>query len=224
MTTVSVAVVAADITRNGGSVGAPVERKVLRKRPCPTGFQTREGESAMSEVTTRQQRTTRDLVVGGLIAVLGVVILAHAAVATTLSVVFVGWLLFAAGSVTLVAALFLIGKAGFWSGALGGGLLTVVGILFLRNTSAAAVTLTLVVGAMFLASGVGRLVAAAQEREARVPLLVSGAVSTVLGLMVVFNLTTASYALLGLIVGIQTLCEGIAIMLVGRGGLAADEG
>jgi uncharacterized membrane protein HdeD (DUF308 family) len=88
---------------------------------------------------TRPSRTTGDLILGGLVVLLGLVILGHTLVATTLSVVFLGWLLFAGGVVTLAATMFRIGKDGFWTGALGGGLMTVLGVVLLRHTSAAAV-------------------------------------------------------------------------------------
>jgi uncharacterized membrane protein HdeD (DUF308 family) len=167
-----------------------------------------------------RERTTSDLVIGALVVLLGLVILGHTAIATTVSVLFLGWLLFAGGVVTLAATLFRIGKDGFWTGAVAGGLMTVLGIVFLRHTSAAAVTLTLVAGAMFLTSGLARLVMAAHVPEARVPLILSGAVSTLLGLLVLFNLFTASLGLLGLLLGLEVLFEGLAIMLVGRQGLS----
>ena len=58
-------------------------------------------------------RTTGDLVVGGLIVLLGLVILGHTATATTLSILFVGWVMLIIGLVSLVATLFRIGKEGF---------------------------------------------------------------------------------------------------------------
>ncbi len=170
--------------------------------------------------TSMRERTTSDLVIGALVVLLGLIILGHTAIATTVSVLFLGWLLFAGGVVTLAATLFRIGKDGFWTGAVAGGLMTVLGLVFLRHTSAAAVTLTLVAGAMFLTSGLARLVMAAHVPEARVPLILSGAVSTLLGLLVLFNLFTASLSLLGLLLGLEVLCEGLAIMLVGREGLS----
>jgi len=164
-------------------------------------------------------RTTGDLVVGGLVVLLGLVILGHTATATTVSILFLGWLMLIIGLVALVATLFRIGKEGFWTGAVGGGLMTVLGLVFLRHTGAAAVTLTLVAGSLFLISGLARLVLAVHVPEARVPLILTGAVSTLLGLVVLFNLFTASLTLLGLLLGFEILCEGIAIMLVGREGL-----
>jgi len=160
--------------------------------------------------------TAGGLVLGGAVVLLGLVVLANTVFATTLSLKFLGWLLLVGGLVTLAAALFLIGKHDFWVGALGGGLMTVLGLVLLRHTSAAAVTLTLVAGAMFLASGIARLVAAFQSSEERLALLISGGVSTILGLIVLFNIATASEHLLGFILGVQIVADGIAIMLVGR--------
>jgi uncharacterized membrane protein HdeD (DUF308 family) len=161
-----------------------------------------------------------DLLLGALVLVIGLVILGHSLVATTLSLLFIGWLLFAAGVVTLAASLFQRGKDGFWAAALGGGLMTVLGVVFLRHTDAAAVTMTLVAGAMFLMSGVVRLAAGFQSVEGRLSMLLTGAVSAIFGLVVLFNVVDASAALLGFILGVQTVAEGIAIMLVGREELA----
>jgi uncharacterized membrane protein HdeD (DUF308 family) len=116
----------------------------------------------------------------------------------------------------LVAAVFRIGKGGFWSVALSGGVLTVLGLFFLRNTHAAALTLTLIAGTIFLASGIVRLVASAADPEYRVPLLLGGVVSTILGLIVLFNLFDASYVLVGVLLGIQVLVDGLSMILVGR--------
>jgi uncharacterized membrane protein HdeD (DUF308 family) len=161
-------------------------------------------------------RTTWDLVLGGLLVVVGIVVLAHAATATVVSVLFIGWMAFAAGTVAVFVSLFNVGRDGFWTGLLGGGLIAVLGLVMIRNTGAAALTLTLVAGAMFLSTGVVRLAAAFQVEEARVPLVLAGGVSTLLGLLILFNLFTASLTLLGVLLGVQLLAEGVAIMAVGR--------
>lgn len=170
----------------------------------------------MSEMRWQQARTSGDLVIGALLFILGLVLLGNATFATTVSVVFLGWMVLAAGILGLVAAVFSIGKEGFWSAAIGGTLLTVLGLVTLRHTSAAAVTLTLLAGAMFLVSGLMRLAASAQEHEHRVELAVAGGLSLVLGLIVLFNLFDASYVLLGVLLGIQLLVDGLALMVVGR--------
>src|SRR3954452_1307065 len=160
--------------------------------------------------------TTGGLILGAVVVLIGLVVLGNTVFATTLSLKFLGWLLLVGGVITLAAAVFLIGRHDFWVGALSGGLMTVLGLVLLRHTSAAAVTLTLVAGAMFLASGVARLVAAFRSSDERLALLLSGGVSAVLGLIVLFNIATASEHLLGFILGVQIVADGIAIMLVGR--------
>jgi uncharacterized membrane protein HdeD (DUF308 family) len=47
-------------------------------------------------------------------------------------------------------------------------------------------------------------------------LLFSGVISTVLGLIVFFNVWEASLTLLGILLGIQALTEGITLLLFGR--------
>ncbi len=161
-------------------------------------------------------RSGWDLVLGGLLVVAAVVLMTHAVVATVLSILTIGWLAFAIGLMTVFVSLFRLGKAGFWSGLLGGGLIAALGFVMLRNPDAAAVTLTLVAGAVFLTTGIARLAAATQVPEARGALLIAGGASTLLGLLVLFNLVDASYSLLGILLGVQVLFEGTAIMVAGR--------
>jgi uncharacterized membrane protein HdeD (DUF308 family) len=170
----------------------------------------------MSEPLLERRRTGWDIALGALLVVAGVIILAHAAIATAVSVLFLGWMLLIGGIIALVGAFFRIGKGGFWSAALSGGLLLVLGLMFLRNTGAAALTLTLVAGSLFLVVGIVRIVAAAQEPEYRVPLIISGIVSAFLGLLVLFNLVTATYTLLGVLLGVQALMDGFTMMVIGR--------
>ncbi|HEU4512919.1 MAG TPA: DUF308 domain-containing protein [Nocardioidaceae bacterium] len=170
----------------------------------------------MSESVLARSRTGWDIAIGALLVVGGLIVLGHAVIATTVSILFIGWMLVLFGVLGLVGSLFRIGKGGFWTTALSGALLTVLGVVMLRNVEAAAVTLTLVAGAIFLTSGIVRLVAAGGLPEYRIALILSGIVSTVLGLLVLFNLFEASFVLLGVYLGVEMLADGIAMMLVGR--------
>lgn len=170
----------------------------------------------MSMPQLELRRTGWDVVLGAVLALGGLVILGYASFVTTVSVLFMGWLLLIAGVVGLVASFFRIGKGGFWSAALTGAFLTVLGLFFLRDTEAAATTLTLIAGVIFLTGGVVRLAAAAQDSVFRIPLLFAGIVSTALGLIVLLNLFDASYVLLGVLLGVQVLVDGITMMLIGR--------
>ncbi|MGZ6801343.1 MAG: DUF308 domain-containing protein, partial [Mycobacteriaceae bacterium] len=100
--------------------------------------------------------------------------------------------------------------------------LTVLGLMILRNVGVAALTLTLIAGALFLVSGVTRLVVAVENHAHRWVLLLGGLVSTALGLIVLFNIVAATYTLLGVLLGVQLLVDGLMIMLIGRAHVTAE--
>jgi len=177
----------------------------------------------MSMPQLQMRRTGWDVVLGGILLVGGLVILGDAALATKVSIMLIGWLLLVLGLLGLVVAVFQIGKSGFWAVSLTGGLLTVLGLFFLRNTHAAAVTLTLIAGVTFLASGLMRLMMSGQDAASRVPLLIGGVLSTGLGLIVLFNLFDASYVLVGVLLGIQVVVDGLVMVLVGRWHVTAED-
>lgn len=162
------------------------------------------------------KRTGWDLLLGALLVVGGIVIVSHAVLATAVWVALFGWITLFGGVFALIGALLSIGKPSFWPAALTGALLTVLGILILRNLAATAVTLTLVAGALFLVSGIVRIAAGFDDTPARAMFLFSGLVSAVLGLIVLLNLFTASFVLLGTLIGIELIVDGITLALIGR--------
>jgi uncharacterized membrane protein HdeD (DUF308 family) len=166
--------------------------------------------------TSQRSRTGWDVVLGILLVLAGLFVLGNAALATRVSIAVLGWIAVCAGLALFLGAFFQIGSGRFWSAALGGGLLVVLGVFTLRNPQIGAVTLTLLAGSLFLAGGLVRVVFAFQVTQARWLLLVSGVVSVFLGLYVLLNLGTASLALLGVLIGIQILVEGLTVLLAGR--------
>jgi uncharacterized membrane protein HdeD (DUF308 family) len=170
----------------------------------------------MSQLIVERRRTAWDMVLGVILVVLGLVVLGHVLIATTVSVIFLGWLAVISGIVGIIAAFMRIGRGGFWFPALTGGLLLVLGIFFLRHPTIAALTLTLLAGALFLATGITRLIAAFENQAFRWPLLISGIVSAVLGLIVLANLFEASLVLLGTLLAIETIADGITLLVFGR--------
>ena len=163
-----------------------------------------------------RSRSGWDIVWGVLLIVAGIAILAHAVAATVVSVYFLGWLAVIGGIVALVAGLFRIGKGGFWPAIISGALLLVLGIVILRNPAVSVVTLTLLAGTLFLMGGVIRIIAAFQIDQNRWIMVFSGVVSLVLGGIVVFNLLEASFVLLGVLLGVQALVDGITLLVLGR--------
>lgn len=162
------------------------------------------------------RRTAVDMILGLLIVVAGLVLLGNVVFATAISVLVLGWTVLFAGVVEIVTAFFRIKSGGFFSAALGGAILTVLGVFILRNPLIGAVALTLLAGSLFLASGLTRIFASAQFTQGRWVLIASGIISVLLGLWVLFNIGTATLTLLGTLLGIQTLLEGVTLLAVGR--------
>ncbi|MHC1557894.1 HdeD family acid-resistance protein [Actinomycetospora sp. C-140] len=163
-----------------------------------------------------RRRTGWDVVLGILLLLAGLFVLGNAVIATFLSVLLLGWIAIGSGVVTLVGAFFRRESGVSWSAALGGAVLITLGVIIVRDPLAGAAGLTLLAGALFLAVGLTRLFAATQVPAARVVLVVSGILSIILGLIVLFNFTIAVPSLLGLLLGIQILVEGATILVAGR--------
>lgn len=170
----------------------------------------------MTEIRVQRRRTGWDVVLGIVVIVAGLVVLGDVVLATTVSVLFIGWMAVIGGVVMLVGAFMRIGKGGFWAVALGGGLLLALGMILVRRPSVGAVTLTLIAGTVFLVGGITRIFAAVESTVHRGMLLFSGIVSAILGLIIFFNVWAASLTLLGILLGIQALTEGISLVLFGR--------
>jgi uncharacterized membrane protein HdeD (DUF308 family) len=153
---------------------------------------------------------------GGILLGTGVVVLADVAVASVISVLFLGWTLIIGGVLGIVVSLFQIRRSGFWIGMLGGVLALVAGLVFIRNPETTLLALSLAIGAVMLINGIFRLVAAVQHREARVAMVFSGLVSLLLGILVFTQWPTSALWLVGTLLGIQLLVDGAALIIVGR--------
>lgn len=167
-------------------------------------------------VVLERRRTGWDVVLGLLLVVGGLVVLGDVVIATVVSVVFVAWTTFFSGLVLLVSSVFRIRSGGALWAATGGAVLTVTGLFLLRNPLLGAVTLTLLAGALFLTGGLVRVVSAFQSAQHKVLLAVSGLVSVGLGVWVLVNPAAATLTLLGVLLGVQILVEGLTLVTLGR--------
>ena len=162
------------------------------------------------------KRTAWDVILGLLLVAAGIVLLGNAVWATAFQVLVIGWTNLISGVVLLIGSLFRIRSGGFFSAVLGGAFLTVMGLFILRNPVVGALALTLAAGMAFFAAGLTRMVWAFRESEGKVVLFISGLVSLGLGFYVLFNLGTATLMLLGTLLAVQTLLEGLTLIAVGR--------
>lgn len=170
----------------------------------------------MTSTTAVARRTAWDVILGILLVLAGFFLLGNAVFATAISVWVIGWTNLVSGVLLLIGSLFRIRSGGFFSAVLGGAFLTVIGLFVLRNPVVGAVALTLASGVAFFASGLTRLAWSFTERQGRLVLFVSGLVSMGLGFFVLFNLGAATLTLLGTLLGVQTLLEGLSLIAIGR--------
>jgi uncharacterized membrane protein HdeD (DUF308 family) len=162
-----------------------------------------------------QRRTRWDIVLGLLLVIAGAVVLAHVAMASLVSILFIGWMLVFSGIVLAVTALVGWNSGHRWDLA-AGALLVVLGVGFLRNPGVGLLVLTLLAGSLLTVGGIIRVVAAFQPGSPRAALLVNGVLTLILGLMVLNQWPVSALWFLGTILGIQLILDGFTTALSGR--------
>jgi uncharacterized membrane protein HdeD (DUF308 family) len=82
---------------------------------------------------------------------------------------------------------------------------------------AGTLSLTLLVGFLFLLNGAGRLGIAFRMQQSRYfwLLVLSGALSALIGILVFGNVASAATTLLGILLGVQLLAEGATLIALG---------
>jgi uncharacterized membrane protein HdeD (DUF308 family) len=172
--------------------------------------------TSSSTVRFERRRTVWDIVFGLLSVVAGVIALGHVATASLVSVLFLGWMLILGGLVLVAAAIALWKEANHRWDLAAGALFLVIGFSFVRNPEVGVLTLTLVAGSLLLVGGIVRIIAAFQPGAPRAVLLLNGAVTLVLGLMVLNRWPVSALWFLGTVLGIQLILDGLTTALVGR--------
>ena len=171
----------------------------------------------MSEpLLLERRRTGWDIFFGVLSAIAGMIALGHVALASAISVLFLGWAILLGGTVLAVSAI-----AGWkdhqrrWDLPLGV-LLVLLGLGFVRNPGVGLLTLTLLAGSLLLVGGIVRLVAAFQPGAPRGLLLFSGTVTLLLGLLVLNRWPVSALWFLGTVLGVELILDGITTATSGR--------
>ena len=153
------------------------------------------------------------LVQGGLMILAGVLALVYPAISSVAVVFFIGWLLIFSG---IFQGISLIGARHvphFWLQLISMALFIVVGALFLRNPGESLLTLTLLLIVFFLIEGISKVIFALTIRP--FPnwgwVLLSGIVGIVLAFYLWASIPVSAAWLLGVLLGIELICEGAAI-------------
>jgi len=153
------------------------------------------------------------LVQGGLMILAGILALVYPAISSVAVVFFIGWLLIFSG---IFQGISLIGARHvphFWLQLISVALFIVVGALFLRNPGESLLTLTLLLIVFFLIEGISKVIFALTIRP--FPnwgwVLVSGIVGILLAFYLWASIPVSAAWLLGVLLGIELICEGAAI-------------
>ena len=153
------------------------------------------------------------LIQGALMFIAGIVALVYPIVSSAALVLFLGWILIVSG---IFQGISLIGAQNvpyFWLQLVSAVLSIIVGVLFLRRPGEAVVTLALLLIVFFMVEGFAKIVFSLTIRP--LPnwgwVLASGIIGVLLSIYLLTNLSTTAVWLLGVLLGIQLICEGLAL-------------
>jgi uncharacterized membrane protein HdeD (DUF308 family) len=161
------------------------------------------------DITAIQRHWVWFLILGIVSIVLGALAIVRSAVATVVSVLFFGWLLFIGGVVQIILAFTVRDYAHRLFHILGGVLQVVVGLLLVSYPLAGALALTLVLAAFFVTIGIFRIFGSTAFASPNWGwTLASGIVSVILGVLVISQWPYTGLWFLGLLIGIEMIVYG----------------
>jgi uncharacterized membrane protein HdeD (DUF308 family) len=160
---------------------------------------------------------------GILLAVLGIAALIVPPLASLAIAIFFGWMFLIGGIGGLLVTYWARNLPGFWWSLISAALAVLAGMILLARPMQAVLTLTIVLGAYFLAEGVTTIMYALEHRRELTGrwswLLISGLVDIVIAFLVISGLPSSAEWAIGVLVGINLLFGGstlIGIALAAR--------
>lgn len=155
-------------------------------------------------------------IIGALSILGGILALFNPFAASLTAELMAGWLFILVGLLMLLSALSDRGFGGRVTAALLGAVLLLLGIGLVANPLSGLLTLTLLAAILLLTAGVIRIALgfAAQLARLRWVLILSGALSILLGLMILSNFPQSAAIVLGLYLGIDLISNGVAMVVL----------
>jgi uncharacterized membrane protein HdeD (DUF308 family) len=153
---------------------------------------------------------------GILLVVLGVAALILPPLASLAITIFLGWMFLISGIGGLIVTFWARNMPGFWWSLISAALAVLAGMILLARPAQAVLTLTIVVGAYFLAEGVATIMYALEHRRELTGraswLLISGLVDIVISFLVITGLPSSAEWAIGILVGINLLFGGATLI------------
>ncbi|HZV33394.1 MAG TPA: DUF308 domain-containing protein [Verrucomicrobiae bacterium] len=149
------------------------------------------------------------IVLGIALIILGIIAIWAAAVATLISVLLFGWLLFIGGIFECVHAFWVRRWSGLLLQLFLGILNIIVGLLIVANPGASALALTLLMAAFFVVDGIFRVVNGIDEHlPGRGWAMFSGIINIILGILIWVHWPVSAFWVIGMFIGIDLLFTG----------------
>jgi len=171
-------------------------------------------QSAMSEAVKAHWKAF--LFEGILLAVLGIAALILPPLASLAITIFLGWMFLISGIGGLIVTYWARAMPGFWWSLISAALAVLAGMLLLARPMQAVLTLTIVLGAYFLAEGVTTIMYALEHRRELSGrwswLLISGLVDIAIAFMVITGLPSSAEWAIGVLVCINLLFGGATLI------------
>src|SRR6478609_299124 len=162
---------------------------------------------------------------GILLAVLGLAAMIVPPMASLAVTIFLGWMFLISGIGGLIVTFWARNMPGFWWSLISAALAVLAGIVLLAKPVQGALTLTIVVGAYFLAEGVATIMYALEHRKELSGrwswLLVAGIMDLLIAAVIIAGLPGSAEWAIGILVGINLLFGGatmIGMALAARNG------
>jgi uncharacterized membrane protein HdeD (DUF308 family) len=153
---------------------------------------------------------------GIVLAILGLAAMIVPPLASLAITIFLGWMFLISGIAGLVVTFWARQMPGFWWSLLSAALAVLAGGLLLARPAQGILTLTIVVGAYFLAEGVATIMYALEHRRELSGrwswLLMSGLMDLVIAFIIVAGLPGSAEWAIGLLVGINLVLGGASLV------------
>jgi uncharacterized membrane protein HdeD (DUF308 family) len=153
---------------------------------------------------------------GILLAVLGLAAMIVPPLASLAVTIFLGWMFLVTGVAGLVLTYWARAMPGYWWSLISAALAVLAGIILLARPMQGVLTLTIVVGAYFLAEGVATIMYALEHRRELSGrwswLLIAGLMDILIAFFIIAGLPGSAEWAIGLLVGINLLFGGATLI------------
>jgi uncharacterized membrane protein HdeD (DUF308 family) len=153
---------------------------------------------------------------GILLAILGLAAMIVPPLASLAVTIFLGWMFLVSGIAGLVLTYWARNMPGFWWSLISAALAVLAGGILLARPAQGVLTLTIVVGAYFLAEGVATIMYALEHRRELSGrwswLLVAGLMDILIAFFIIAGLPGSAEWAIGLLVGINLLFGGATLI------------